>query len=181
MNKNILNIISILRICSCGLIFLIGNNNILFLAFFLIIGCSDVIDGYIARKYKLQSKLGAQLDSIGDVVFFISVFVYLCLNKRDLLVQYKEALSFSVSCKIIPVIVSLIKNRKPLFIHTLMNKISGVIVFVGIILILVFEIDQIIYVIAITIALAGIEEAIIIIIRKNPDLNTLSVFNSGKK
>ena len=70
MNRNIPNIISILRVFSCVFFFVIGYNKILFLMLVLLIGFSDIIDGYLARKYSLQSKLGAQLDSIGDVVFF---------------------------------------------------------------------------------------------------------------
>ena len=181
MNRNIPNKISILRICLCIFFFVIGNNKILFLVLILLIGFSDIIDGYLARKYNLQSKLGAQLDSIGDIVFFITVFVYLCLNKSVLLMKHKEILIISISCKILPLITSLLKNRKTVFIHTIMNKISGIIVIAGIVVIQVFEIDQIINVIAFVIALAGIEESLIIIINKDPDLNTLSIFNSKKK
>ena len=62
--------------------------------------------------------------------FFITIFVYLCLYKSVLFIQYKEILVISISCKIIPLITSLVKNRKLVFIHTIMNKTSGIIIIV---------------------------------------------------
>jgi CDP-diacylglycerol--glycerol-3-phosphate 3-phosphatidyltransferase len=180
MNRNVPNLISILRILSCALFFIIGNNTTLFFLVATIIGLSDILDGSLARKYKVQSKLGAQLDSIADSVFFISIFIYFCVYKTDLLIQYKYVLIIGVCCKILPLIISLAKNRKIISIHTIMNKISGFIVIIGIILIVLFDANQIINIISLVISLAGIEESLIILINKDIELNTKSFFCTKK-
>ncbi|RWD60688.1 MAG: CDP-alcohol phosphatidyltransferase family protein [Mesorhizobium sp.] len=42
---------------------------------FLVAGISDGIDGFIARRYRLFSQLGAYLDPIADKLLLVSVFV----------------------------------------------------------------------------------------------------------
>ena len=41
-----------------------------FRAVYLLCGLSDMADGYIARKTRTESKLGARLDSAADLLFF---------------------------------------------------------------------------------------------------------------
>lgn len=68
---NIANIITILRIflIPVYLYFFYSNldNSILYSGLiFIAAGISDVLDGYIARKYDMSTKLGIVLDPIAD-------------------------------------------------------------------------------------------------------------------
>lgn len=42
---------------------------------FLVAGISDGVDGFIARRYRLSSRLGAYLDPMADKLLLVSVFV----------------------------------------------------------------------------------------------------------
>lgn len=42
---------------------------------FLVAGISDGVDGFIARRYRLFSRLGAYLDPVADKLLLVSVFV----------------------------------------------------------------------------------------------------------
>ncbi|MCL2094340.1 MAG: CDP-alcohol phosphatidyltransferase family protein, partial [Treponema sp.] len=64
------NILSISRIIFSPIIFFIKDNKYLLFSVLLFIGLTDVLDGYIARKYKKQTIIGAWLDSISDFVFY---------------------------------------------------------------------------------------------------------------
>lgn len=44
------------------------------------IGASDVIDGYLARRYSLQSRLGATLDAVADKLVQVVLTTYLTLR-----------------------------------------------------------------------------------------------------
>ena len=77
---------------------------------------SDAIDGYLARKYKVTSILGSQLDSIGDdltvavafagllllktpfvkdeIIYFIAIFILYLLQNGFAFVKYHKATSF---------------------------------------------------------------------------------------
>ncbi|MBT4938057.1 MAG: CDP-alcohol phosphatidyltransferase family protein, partial [Rhodospirillaceae bacterium] len=76
---NIPNLISLLRLLCVPLtVWLIMKNEVL-AAFwvFVFAGVSDALDGFIAKKFNLQTELGAYLDPIADKALLISVFVTL--------------------------------------------------------------------------------------------------------
>lgn len=51
-------------------------NNMLYAGIvFLIAGLSDVLDGYIARKYDMKSKLGAVLDPLADKLVVFTILI----------------------------------------------------------------------------------------------------------
>ena len=75
---NIPNIISVFRLTLIPVFLKIFHsnieNNLLWSGLiFLIAGISDVVDGYIARKYNMTSKLGAVLDPLADKLMIFTV------------------------------------------------------------------------------------------------------------
>jgi len=46
---------------------------------FLLAGISDGVDGYIARRFALQSELGSYLDPIADKALLVSIYVSLAI------------------------------------------------------------------------------------------------------
>ncbi len=76
---NIPNLISLARlICVPLTVWLILNGEMLF-AFWVFVsaGISDAVDGFIAKRFNLQTELGAYLDPIADKALLVSVFVTL--------------------------------------------------------------------------------------------------------
>ncbi|MEE9304174.1 MAG: CDP-alcohol phosphatidyltransferase family protein [Thiotrichaceae bacterium] len=75
--KHIPNIISIMRIILIVPIIWAVWNGEYNLAFILILiaGVSDAVDGFLARYFSWQSKLGALLDPLADKILLISLFV----------------------------------------------------------------------------------------------------------
>lgn len=51
-------------------------------ALFTFAGLTDFLDGYLARKYKLESKLGAFLDPVADKLIVVLVLVLLVSSQR---------------------------------------------------------------------------------------------------
>jgi cardiolipin synthase len=47
------------------------------LATFVVAGLSDAADGFIAKRFKLQTELGAYLDPVADKALLISIYVML--------------------------------------------------------------------------------------------------------
>ena len=80
------NILTLLRIALVPLFVKISlsdllNKYILLFVILLFSGITDVLDGFIARKFNMKSKLGTLLDPIADKLLQISVFICLSAEK----------------------------------------------------------------------------------------------------
>jgi cardiolipin synthase (CMP-forming) len=76
---NIANIITVARLLSVPVVLYCLLHGDMQLAFyvFLFAGLSDAVDGVIARRFDLQTELGAFMDPIADKLLMVSVFVML--------------------------------------------------------------------------------------------------------
>ncbi len=77
---NIPNALTILRILLVPVYLYVyysgSENNVLFAGFiFILAGISDVLDGYIARKYDLGTKLGVILDPFADKLMIFTILI----------------------------------------------------------------------------------------------------------
>ena len=43
--------------------------------FYIYCGISDILDGFIARKTKNESEIGAKLDSVSDIIFVVVAMI----------------------------------------------------------------------------------------------------------
>lgn len=79
---NLPNILSFLRLILVPLIIMLLSDGIFIHAFFVFFFCgiTDFLDGLIARKFKLQTPLGALLDPLADKILMVSTFLTLSLN-----------------------------------------------------------------------------------------------------
>ena len=121
------NLITVLRVVAAPLLILLlkyGNYE-LALLLFLIAGISDGLDGYIAKKFNVQSQFGAMLDPVADKILLVSCFVMLTLlghlpfwllvivSFRDVLIVggYLVLVMLKVTVQMAPSIVSKIEYR----------------------------------------------------------------------
>jgi len=76
---NIANLVTVARLLSVPVVLYCLLHGEMRLAFyvFLFAGLSDAVDGAIARRFDLQTELGAFMDPIADKLLMVSVFVML--------------------------------------------------------------------------------------------------------
>ena len=67
--KHLPNAISALRFLGAVCLLFFGVESCAFWAIYFGCGLSDMADGYLARKLECESKVGALLDSLADLVF----------------------------------------------------------------------------------------------------------------
>ena len=127
--KHLPNIITALRIAgSIGLLFC-NTNGWMFWTLYVFCGISDMIDGWLARKLKAESKTGSILDSIADLSFIACCAIQLLpiLSIPSWLCIWAGII---VIIKIVNQISSLIIIKKFCFPHTIANKLTGVLLFI---------------------------------------------------
>ena len=73
--KNVANYISISRIIMSVLLLIPEAFTIAFYTIYIYCGISDMLDGFLARKSKNESKIGARLDSVSDIIFVIVAMI----------------------------------------------------------------------------------------------------------
>lgn len=78
--KHLANVITLSRIVFAVSMILAVPFLPLFWMFCLLAGISDIVDGYVARKFNSQCAMGAKLDSIADLVFALSIFIVVFEN-----------------------------------------------------------------------------------------------------
>lgn len=124
---NLPNFISLYRLVSFPfLLFLIYSKNESLFAILLCINLvSDILDGLIARAFKLQTEFGARLDSIADWGTYILAFLGIYQFKLD---DHKAdfwLLYVFIGLIIFYNIFSLIKFRRLPSLHMFSAKIGG--------------------------------------------------------
>jgi len=121
------NIITLYRLVIDPVIlwFIIADKEILFSVFLIINLLSDALDGFLARKLKQETEIGAKLDGFADnftyVLAFIGIFVFKMDDIRPHLISFTVMITMLVST----VIVSLIKFRKFPSYHLYTTKAGG--------------------------------------------------------
>lgn len=75
------NLITLSRVIFSAALLIAPAFSALFFLFYILCGVSDILDGFTARRLKLQTELGETLDSLADLIFavccFISVYIKL--------------------------------------------------------------------------------------------------------
>ena len=88
--KIVPNIISFFRICLVPvfvIVYFTDDRDIKYYAVlvYIIAGLSDFLDGYIARRFDAQSKLGKLLDPLGDKLMTFTVLICITITRPILL------------------------------------------------------------------------------------------------
>lgn len=162
MNR-IPNIISGIRILSAPILLFLtweGYRNAFIVLLFAAL-VSDGIDGYIARKHNVSSKLGTKLDSLGDMAIYLTVPICAWWLWPQILKREALFVLIAIASYVVPLIAGLIKFRKVPSYHTLGAKIAAVFMCIAILFLFMTEFAWIFRIAAIFQAVVACEEVLI--------------------
>jgi cardiolipin synthase (CMP-forming) len=125
--RNIPNILSGWRLLSFPLLmyFIFTGNRSAFILLLSINLITDILDGLIARVFKLQTNFGARLDSLADMGTYIAAFTAFIVLEWAFVSSQAVAFSILVAMWVIPQLVSVIRFSKPPHFHLWSNKFAG--------------------------------------------------------
>ena len=128
--KQIPDLLSMSRIVLCLPLLLVDAMTVPFWVLYLIVGLTDMLDGFLARRWGVESEFGARLDSLADFVFVLAVgyklFPYLKLPATLWMM-----IGFIALMKMINAISSFVVKHRIEFLHTKANKLTGFLIFIG--------------------------------------------------
>lgn len=102
--------------------------SISFYIIYLICGVTDILDGYLARKMHVSSKLGQVLDSIADATL-IGVLLFVLFPVLELSFWMFVWMIAITILRFISLFIGFIRFQAFAWIHTYANKLSGFILF----------------------------------------------------
>lgn len=127
--RNLPNLLSCLRIAGSILLLLLPAMQPAFYAVYAACGLSDMLDGFLARRLGVASRLGGFLDSTADLLF-------LCVSALKIVPQYRFPFWVWVAvCGILFVrlctlfIVFAKSRRLTLPLHTSANRLTGLLLY----------------------------------------------------
>lgn len=124
--KALPNIITALRIVGTACLLFIVPYSSLFYVVYSVAGASDVLDGFLARKLKVTSELGAKLDSIADLLFYSVMLIRIFPVLLDTLpIGIWIAVISLIVLRLCTYIFAAVKFRRFASQHTYMNKTTG--------------------------------------------------------
>ena len=136
---------------------------LIFTWFLLISYSTDAIDGYLARKLKIESPRGSQLDSFGDQITLIVGLIGLFYFENEFINTNLILILIAFVPYIIQMLIAYFKYGKATAFHTYLAKLSAILQSVFILTSLFFEPQYVLFYIMIVIGIIETIEEIILI------------------
>ena len=128
--KRIPNFLSASRIALCLPLLLVDAMTLPFWTLYVIAGLTDMLDGFLARRWGVESKFGARLDSLADFLFVLAVG-YKLYPWLKLPAALWMMIGLIALVKIVNAISSYVVKQRIEFLHTKANKATGFLLFIG--------------------------------------------------
>ena len=190
--KHIPNILSVSRIFLSLSLFFVTKSPVWFIVIYALSGLTDFLDGYIARRFHLQTDLGAKLDTIGDTTLIIVIASsilaipwivpsYMPWVKEGIIENLARILvlvAVIIFVKLVNLILIRIKFGEFNSVHTIFNKCIGLPIFLAVPICVALQRipDFLIEIVCIVMILAFLEETLIAIRMREFEVNTKSFF-----
>ena len=166
MTKHIANTLTSCRILGSFVLLFFPVFSLAFYVTYILCGFSDMIDGTIARKTNSTSKFGRQLDTIADLVFIIISAIRLlpAVHLPPWLWIWSGMIAM---IKVSNILWEFISRKQFLSVHTTMNKITGLMLFLLPLTISFVELHYSSIVVCCFATVAAIQEGFYVIINNN--------------
>lgn len=150
----------------------------LFLFFLVCSLMTDVLDGFLARKRKEESELGAKLDSWGDFVIYMTLPICAWWLWPDLIRHEASYVILVIASYLTPIIFAFLKYRWLTSYHTWGAKLTSVFISVGTVLLLGFGMVWPFRIAAMVLALSALEEIAITVTLREWQSNVPSFWHA---
>ena len=155
------NFLSSLRIILSLLLFYLDPTRLYFLLIYISCGITDILDGFIARKINATSEFGSKLDSFADmIIIFVILFKFVpTMDLNKMMIFWLIGIAI---LKLLCILIVFIRFNQFGMVHTYMNKLTGLLIYI--------------YIIFIFASITALEEILIDLTMKSLELDRKSYF-----
>ena len=118
------------RIVLCLPLLLVDAMTLPFWTLYVIAGLTDMLDGFLARRWGVESKFGARLDSLADFMLVLAVG-YKLFPYMKLPTALWMMIGLIALVKMVNAICSYVVRHRIEYLHTKANKLTGFLLFIG--------------------------------------------------
>jgi len=157
------NLLSLARIAGTPFLLLVALHEKRggFLLLLAVLLATDGLDGWLARRFSAASELGARLDSLGDFLLFGMATAGIYLLWPETVLNERLFVTTALIAWLVPFLAGLVKFRRLTSYHTLLAKLSAILLGGGVLLLLTTG-NNILFRLAVCVfTLSGIEEVLI--------------------
>ena len=167
MTKHIANVITLFRIFGSVLLLFFPAFSVTFYIIYLFCGFSDMVDGTIARKTNSASNFGSHLDTVADLIFVVvSLFKLLpAIYIPGWLWIWGSVIAV---IKISNLIWGYVSKKQFISFHTIMNKATGLLLFLLPLTISFVELKYMATVVCSVATLSAVQEGFYVIVDSEP-------------
>lgn len=168
------NLLTLCRIALSFCLLFLPYQNFWFVLLYLICGLTDILDGYLARRLKAETRLGAQLDSLADLCMCVMIFLTIIRQVHaglPIIIAFSAIFIFRIG----NALFSKFKFGYFLSVHTIANKVVGLFLFFCP-LAYAFSGNILLFITGISAVLASVEEFLILFQSDVCDINKKSIF-----
>jgi phosphatidylglycerophosphate synthase len=93
----------------------------------LLLACllSDILDGLIARIFRLRTRLGATLDSTADILVAVIMISGICVFQRPFLLAHIWEIALPVAMFVLQLVAAIWRYGRISSYHTVLNRIAA--------------------------------------------------------
>lgn len=165
MSKHIANVVTGSRILGSILLLFFPVFSIPFYVIYIFCGFTDMIDGTIARKTNTTTNFGSQLDTVADFVFIVVSIIKLfpVIHITKWLWIWIGVIAIIKICN---VILSYVYKKQFIALHTIMNKVTGLLLFLFPLTLLFVEVKYSSILVCSVATFSAIQEGVFVIMNK---------------
>ena len=178
-NLNVPNALSLSRIILLPFLFLFVHLDmkISFWIAYMVVGATDGLDGFIARKFNQVTEHGKQLDTYADVIFYFSTAYFFYVLFPEYLLPNLGLFGVFLFFYLLAYYVSFRVCKKPRQLHTSILRFCAVLVYFLVLSSFFFNTTYFLSAVFVLFIIGLIEEMLIFKKRGCVDIDTRSLFS----
>jgi len=148
-----------------------------FVIAYAIVGATDTLDGYLARRLNQSSEIGKALDSWADLALYISSAFFIAWLHMDYLRSNLLFLYLFFGLLGLSLVISFIRLGKPVVMHTIVLKVDAVLVYFLVIFSAFVNTTAFVTIVLIGYTLGFVESILIFLLHKSVDPDSPTIFH----